>query len=286
MYTRYYWDLLIVDDDQDVLSVTKLALKGVKVYGIPLKITTCGSKAEAMEHLRNPSVVPNLSLAIIDVVMETPHAGLELCGYIRNELHNRVTPLIVRTGQAGLVPEQKVMDDYDITAYITKVEATDERLSTLVKSSLRNFLYSRSTAATAAWAHRVIESSRSRKDLLASMQKCLLSGIMGRDGKRLEPLDGHMAFLIEGQGVGIGKLEDQDVARKLDEQLAGEKAQDFAPGTYVHIGDRVRLHLDADDRFPAVTFVAETNFDPIPEFFVRGWIYDMRIFRGLWALMG
>ena len=34
------WNILIVDDEPDVLTVTKLALKDVNVYGLPIKIFT------------------------------------------------------------------------------------------------------------------------------------------------------------------------------------------------------------------------------------------------------
>ena len=42
------WEVLVVDDDPDVLAVSRLALRSVKVYGVPLKIHTCGSMAEAL----------------------------------------------------------------------------------------------------------------------------------------------------------------------------------------------------------------------------------------------
>jgi CheY-like chemotaxis protein len=101
MYVRKRWDVLLVDDEPDVLAVTRLALKHTKVLGIPLKIHECESKAQAIEFFRSRADLPDLSMAIIDVVMESEHAGLELCGYIRGELNNNVTQLIVRTGQAG-----------------------------------------------------------------------------------------------------------------------------------------------------------------------------------------
>jgi hypothetical protein len=34
------WEVLIVDDDPDVLAVSRLALRGVKVRGEPLKLHT------------------------------------------------------------------------------------------------------------------------------------------------------------------------------------------------------------------------------------------------------
>ena len=41
------WVVLLVDDEPDVLSVSKLAMRSIKVYDLPLKIVTAASKAEA-----------------------------------------------------------------------------------------------------------------------------------------------------------------------------------------------------------------------------------------------
>jgi CheY-like chemotaxis protein len=48
------WNVLVVDDEPDVLSVTKLALRDVKVYGLPIKVHTAKSKADAIELLGKP----------------------------------------------------------------------------------------------------------------------------------------------------------------------------------------------------------------------------------------
>ena len=37
------FEVLVVDDDPDVLAVTRLAMRGIKDYGIPLKVRTCAS---------------------------------------------------------------------------------------------------------------------------------------------------------------------------------------------------------------------------------------------------
>src|SRR4051812_17272987 len=99
MMYRKFWDVLLVDDEPDVLAISKLAMKNIVVYNAPLKIHTCGSKAEAIKFLKSSATLPDLSVAIIDVVMETDQAGLDLCAYIREELKNNITQLIVRTGQ-------------------------------------------------------------------------------------------------------------------------------------------------------------------------------------------
>src|SRR5688500_2822931 len=100
------WNILVVDDEPDVLSITNLALRSATVYGLPLRIHTASSKAEAVDLLHGPLAIPGvpegaLSVALIDIVMETDHAGLELCEYIREGIGNRVAQLFIRTGQPG-----------------------------------------------------------------------------------------------------------------------------------------------------------------------------------------
>src|SRR5262249_5416603 len=122
------WEILIVDDDPDVLQVSKLAMKNFKVYDQPLKIYTCKSKAEAIELFETKgSFVPAWAVAFIDVVMETEKAGLEVCQYIR-EHGNSTMQLYVRTGQPGVAPERSVIDKYDINGYFTKAELTEDKL--------------------------------------------------------------------------------------------------------------------------------------------------------------
>ena len=74
------WEVLVVDDDPDVLAVSKLALRSVKVYGVPLKIHTCGSMAEAVEQaaaLARPGDVALLSpaCASFDMYDSFAHRG-------------------------------------------------------------------------------------------------------------------------------------------------------------------------------------------------------------------
>lgn len=140
----HYWDVLVVDDEPDVLTVTKLALRDMRVYGLPLRIHTVASKAEAIALLHGMKIpgAPEtmISVALVDVVMETDHAGLELCEFIRKDLGNQYMQVYIRTGQPGVAPERKVIDEYDISGYFTKVEATEQKLYTMVKTGVRQWL--------------------------------------------------------------------------------------------------------------------------------------------------
>ncbi|MBV7328673.1 response regulator receiver protein [Chloroflexi bacterium TSY] len=143
MYYFTKWDVLIVDDEPDVLALSKLTMEAFEVYGLPLKLHTVQTKTQAIELLLNePDLAINLALAFVDVVMETDKAGLELCDHIREEIGNRLTQIFIRTGQSGLAPEKAVIDQYEINGYFTKIEATEEKLYSLVKSGIRQFLWS------------------------------------------------------------------------------------------------------------------------------------------------
>src|SRR4051812_29114405 len=96
-----YWNVLVVDDEDDVIMVTKLALKRMTLYGLPIKIHTASSKAEAIEWLKTNPEAKALHMAIVDVVMETDLAGLELCEHIRKVEKNMLTRIVLRTGQPG-----------------------------------------------------------------------------------------------------------------------------------------------------------------------------------------
>ncbi len=125
------WAVLVVDDDPDVLAVSKLAMRGFEVNGLRVTLHTASSKAEAIRLLNTTlsgSIFPYVAVALIDVVMETDQAGLELCQYIRETINNRMTQIYIRTGQPGMAPERKVIDRYDINGYFTKVEATEDKL--------------------------------------------------------------------------------------------------------------------------------------------------------------
>jgi CheY-like chemotaxis protein len=136
------WPVLLVDDDPDVLAVSKLAMKSFEIDGVPIRLFTATSKEEAVKLLSGPlgsTALPYISVAFIDVVMETDHAGLDLCRYIRETQMNRITTIYVRTGQPGIAPERDVIDRYDINGYFSKVETSEDKLYSLVKAGIRQF---------------------------------------------------------------------------------------------------------------------------------------------------
>jgi response regulator RpfG family c-di-GMP phosphodiesterase len=130
------WRVLIVDDDVDVHAVTRLALRNVSFKGRELELFSAYSGAEGYKILRD---TPDIALVLLDVVMETDDAGLILARRIREELGNQIVRVVLRTGQPGQAPEQRVIIEYDINDYKAKTELTTQKLFTTVISALRAY---------------------------------------------------------------------------------------------------------------------------------------------------
>lgn len=130
------WKLLIVDDEPDVHQVTRLVLGDFSFMGRNLEFHHAYSDVEARQMLDQHS---DISLILLDVVMEQDDSGLKLVEYIRNVLKNRFVRIILRTGQPGLVPLKKVIVDYDINDYKEKSELTDQKLYATLVASLREY---------------------------------------------------------------------------------------------------------------------------------------------------
>ncbi len=130
------WRILIVDDDADVHAVTSLALRNVTFKGRELELFSAYCGEEGFVMLRD---TPDIALVLLDVVMETDDAGLLLAKRIRGELNNQIVRVVLRTGQPGQAPEQRVIIEYDINDYKAKTELTTQKLFTTVIASLRAY---------------------------------------------------------------------------------------------------------------------------------------------------
>ncbi|HEX7648569.1 MAG TPA: DUF3369 domain-containing protein [Noviherbaspirillum sp.] len=128
--------VLVVDDEDDVHSVTRLALRNVAFKERPLELLSAYTADEAFRILRDNH---DIALVLLDVVMESDDAGLRLVERIRGELGNHLVRIVLRTGQPGQAPEQQVIIQYDINDYKAKTELTSQKLFTTVIASLRSY---------------------------------------------------------------------------------------------------------------------------------------------------
>lgn len=130
------WRVLIVDDDVDVHVVTKFSLSNACFQGRRLSFLHAYSGDEALTVLRNN---PDVALVLLDVIMETSEAGLKVARQIRDDLHNKLVRIVLRTGQPGQALEHSIILDYDINDFWCKSDLTTRKLFTTVISSLRSY---------------------------------------------------------------------------------------------------------------------------------------------------
>jgi len=130
------WKILIIDDEPDIHKITQLSLNDFEFAGRGVEFLNAYSAEEAKVILQK---YDDIAIALVDVVMENEHAGLDLVKYIREELHNEFVRLILRTGQPGQAPERKVICEYDINDYKEKTELTSQKLHSTIYTSLRSY---------------------------------------------------------------------------------------------------------------------------------------------------
>lgn len=130
------WHLLIVDDDEEIHTVTRLALTDLIVMGRRLVFHHAYSGKDAVQFLR---VNPHIAVILLDVVMESDDAGLLVVQQIREQLGMDEVRIVLRTGQPGYAPEESVIKEYDINDYKTKTELTRSKLVTSIIASIRSY---------------------------------------------------------------------------------------------------------------------------------------------------
>ncbi|HWJ93118.1 MAG TPA: HD domain-containing phosphohydrolase [Telluria sp.] len=130
------WKVLLVDDEPDIHDVTKLTLSRFRLDGRPLSFVHAYSGAQAKEVLAREK---DIALVFLDVVMEREDSGLEVARWMRQDLDNQFTRIVLRTGQPGQAPEERVIVDYDINDYKEKTELDRTKLFTTTFAALRAY---------------------------------------------------------------------------------------------------------------------------------------------------
>jgi signal transduction histidine kinase len=156
--------VLVVDDDETVIQVTRLVLSRFRFDNHALELICAASGREAIEVLSNRD---DIAIVLLDVVMESDHSGFEVVSFIRNKLHNYITRILLRTGQPGLAPERQVINDYDINDYIAKTEATTDRLNLSMTNALRSY---RDILRAEYLTHRVVSAELEQQQALQASQ--------------------------------------------------------------------------------------------------------------------
>ena len=204
---RHTWKILVVDDEVDIRTLTRLNLKGFSFDSQELQFLEAASAHEARRLLAEHD---DIAVALIDVVMETDDAGLKLVEFIRGELNNQMIRLVIRTGQPGVAPERFVIDNFDIDDYKDKTELTATRLYTTVRSALKAYRDLRTIDLNRIGLSRVLNAApdlyRISNSSLSNFFEGVLTQIVGLcnldEMSFISTIDG-MVATFDGQNVNI-----------------------------------------------------------------------------------
>jgi PAS domain-containing protein len=143
---------------------------------------------------------PDVALVLLDVIMETSEAGLKVARQIRDELHNKLVRIVLRTGQPGQALEHSIILDYDINDFWCKSDLTTRKLFTTVISSLRSY-------ANLVEAERHLADVQARLDDSVSFVLDEQRRILEVNGKAAELLGEPEAALL-GRKLVVSAAED------------------------------------------------------------------------------
>jgi signal transduction histidine kinase/DNA-binding NarL/FixJ family response regulator len=194
------WKIAVIDDDHAVHEGTRFALSDYTLNGQGLEVLSAYSAAEGRALMREH---PDIAAVLLDVIMETDIAGLDLVEYIRNEIKNETVRIILRTGQPGQAPERRVIVQYDINDYKAKTELTADKLFTSLTAALRSYQQLERMLQTRRGLEIIIDAASTLYDF-KSMQR-LAEGVLTQ-----------LASLLNVDCAGILVLRDDGHAAHED----------------------------------------------------------------------
>src|SRR5216683_5146490 len=235
------WKIAVIDDEPAVHDGTRFALSDYRLNGQGLEILSAYSAAEGRELMRNHA---DVAVVLLDVIMESDTAGLNLVEFIRDELKNDTVRIILRTGQPGQAPERRVIVDYDINDYKAKTELTADKLFTSLTAALRGHEQLQRMVETRRGLEIIIEAASALFDF-KSMQR-LAEGVLTQIGSLLNAHCAGILVLREGQnahetfsvvagsgrksrfiGTAVSEILEKDL-RKLVEEAFARRRHEFS----------------------------------------------------------
>ncbi|MBK6908106.1 MAG: hypothetical protein IPH08_13950 [Rhodocyclaceae bacterium] len=145
------WQILVVDDDVSVHVATELTLKGIRHRDRRFAITRALSGAQAVQAVQDAP--DRFDVVLMDVVMETPTAGIEAAEAIRKLKPASGLPgIILRSGQPGVYSVDRLASLHAVEEFANKSELNEALLREMlgkyldIAQSCRNAVVNHATA--------------------------------------------------------------------------------------------------------------------------------------------
>jgi CheY-like chemotaxis protein len=134
--TAEAWKVLLVDDDPSILRLGELLLSSVEFDGRKVSLLQARSAEDAKQVFRENL---DIAVAIVDVIMETESAGLDLAVWISKQETHAATRVVVHSGQPADTRQDAVERIYEIHDYWHKSAVNVRAMRSRLLFQLRNY---------------------------------------------------------------------------------------------------------------------------------------------------
>lgn len=240
------WTLLVVDDDEEIHRLIRLIAEEIRFQGRPVEVVSAYSAAEATRRLDEFDV----ALVLLDVVMETDQAGLDLVEDIRARERHRATRIVIVTGQPGLAPEHEVVNDFDINGYVNKSLLDSVHLTSTIVTSLRMYADYGTIEALARTQQRMAAAFDEQNRELERVNGVLREQIVRNEALRAElgSADDRVDTIVDQRTAELElELERAQLANEAKTEFVASMAHELRSPLQTIIGYAELLEAEDDE---------------------------------------
>jgi len=129
------WNILIVDDEQDMHLITENAFYEEKLQGKELNFISAITEQAAKDLLE--TYQQEISVVILDMVIShNGDEGMNVLEFLINELRNKRTQVILRTGYPGRASVNVIKEKYPEVIILEKGGTDADTLIKLVSEAI------------------------------------------------------------------------------------------------------------------------------------------------------
>jgi len=134
--TMKKWKILLVDDDTFLHETITKEIAGKNIFARPIKLFHAHSTQEAKEILAQH---PDIVVTFIDISLKNGHSGLQLVEDIRHKLHNENVRILLVASLPEPMPEEDIIEHYDVNDYIHRDDIATKKLFTIVRTAIKQY---------------------------------------------------------------------------------------------------------------------------------------------------